>query len=169
MRHRRTVEELEFVPPQVDAVVARMDLLAAAGDGWLNLLPGVPEDAVEEPPRTVFTALFGAVTPPVTMCTYVPGRRGSAATVGISHAHGRFAARQLAELGAPIPTGWTVRQDHARRGLVVRLPPTAEHAAVLDWMLRAGRALAMVPLTGSWLARVHLPLPGQGEARSTTS
>lgn len=157
MRSRRAVEELELVPPGVEPVLARMEELSDAGDGWINLLPGVPEEEVQEPPRSVFTALFGSAQPPVTMCTWVAGRRGEAPTVGISHPRGRFAARQLAALGVPVPDRWRVRQDHGRRGLVVRPPVDVPHADVLEWMLRAGAALAMMPLTGSWLARVHLP------------
>lgn len=160
MRSRRSVEEIEFVPPDVDAVLARMAKLSDAGDGWINLLPGVPEEEVEEPPRSVFTALFGTPEPPVSMCTWVPGRNGEAPTVGISHPRGRLAARQLAALGVPVPDQWRVRQDHGRRGLVVRPPSGIPHADVLDWMLRAGRALAVMPLTASWLARVHLPRAG---------
>lgn len=157
MSRRRPVEELEFVPPLVEAVLARMDRLAAAGDGWINLLPGVPDEEIEEPIRSPFTAIFGSATPPVTMCTWVPGSRGNSPTVGISHPRGRFAARQLAELGVPVPGGWDIRQDHGRRGVVLRPPPSTAHAVVLGWMIDAGRVLALVPLTGSWAARIHLP------------
>jgi hypothetical protein len=167
MSSRRPVEAIEFVPPETGPVLAAMSVLAAAGDGWVNLLPGVPEEAVDKPPRTVFSAFFGSAEPPVTMCTWVPGRRGEGPTVGVVHPRGRGAVRQLAELGAPVPPGWRVRQDHARRGLVVRPPAGTPDRVVLEWLLRAGEVLAMVPLTGSWQARVHLPLGAQ--PRSTTS
>ncbi|MGH9086730.1 MAG: hypothetical protein ACRDYZ_01225 [Acidimicrobiales bacterium] len=158
------------MPPEVGDVLASMATLAAAADGWVNLLPGVPEEEVEEAPRSVFTALFGPPQPPATMGTWVPKRRGHGPTVGISHPRGRHAVRQLAELGVPVPGGWRVRQDHGRRGLVVEPLPGATDAEVLDWMLQAGRALAVMPLTGRWLAQVHLPLGGgQGLPRSTTS
>lgn len=159
MRRRRPIEELEFVPPEVGEVLAAMAALDGAGDGWINVLPGVPEEEVEEAPRTAFTALFGAPQPPATMGTWVPGRPGQGPSVGISHPRGRSAARQLAELGVPVPEGWRVRQDHPRRGLVVVASPGVAHEVVLDWVLRATRALAVMPLTGRWQARVHLP-PG---------
>lgn len=148
---------MEFVPPEAWAVVEWMAVLSSAADGWVNLLPGVPEDAVEEPPRTVFTALFGTANPPVTMCTWMPGRRGAGPTVGVSHPTERKAVPQLEAAGAGLPTGWRVRQDHVRRGLVVEPPPGTPDAEVLEWMVRAGEALARVPLTGRWKARVHRP------------
>lgn len=157
MKPRRAIEELEFVPPDVAGVLERMAALTAAGDGWLNLLPGL-DDEVEEPPRTVFTALFGAPQPPATMCTWIPGRDGGGPTVGVAHPRGRHAARQLGERSVPVPGDWRVTQDHGRRGLVVRPPPGTSDGLVLDWMLRAGAALAVMPLTGTWQARVHLPV-----------
>ncbi len=162
------METIEFDPGTTDAVVARMEELASAGDGWINVLPGVPEEEVEEPPRGVFTALFGTAQPPVSMGTWVPaggGRRDSGAeTVGFMHPRGRRAVNQLASAGVMVPAGWRVGQDHPRRGLIVRPPSGTPHAEVLSWVLRAGAALAVVPLTGRWQARVYLPKP-----RSTTS
>ncbi len=140
-----------------------MGALSAAHDGWINLLPGVPEEEVEPPSRGVFSALFGTAQPPVTMCTWMPagGGRGGAGeqTVGILHPRGRHVAAQLAELGVAVPSSWRVGQDHARRGLIVHPLPDASLHEVLDWTLRAGAALAVVPLTGMWQARVFLPKP----------
>ncbi len=161
MATRRRVEELEFRPPTAAAVLDRMRVLSEAHDGWINLLPGVPEDEVEPPSRGVFSALFGTAQPPVSMCTWMPaggGRRGTGEqSLGILHPRGRRAASQLAELGVPVPPGWRVGQDHSRRGLIVRPLAAASASEVLDWMLRAGTALALAPLTGTWQARVFLP------------
>ncbi len=161
MAARRSVEELEFRPPTTAAVLDWMRALSEAHDGWMNLLPGVPEDEVEPPSRGVFSALFGTAQPPVSMCTWMPAGGGRGGTgvqsVGILHPRGRRAAPQLAELGVPVPSGWRVRQDHSRRGLIVHPPAGASTPEVLDWMLRAGTALAVAPLTGTWQARVFLP------------
>lgn len=166
MAQRRAVEEVEFDPPRCEAVVDRMDRLAAAGEGWINLLPGVPREEAEQHSPGVLSGLLGPAQAPVSMCTWVPApapgarrrpRRGDAETVGIMHARGRLAAGQLASLGVPVPAGWTVRQDHARRGLIVVPERGAPHARVLEWTLAAGAALAAVPLTGRWKARVYLP------------
>ena len=157
----RDVEEFEFDPAAPGPVVAAMDRLAAAGDGWINLLPGVDEAEAPEPERAgPFTALFGAPQPPVTMGTWMPARKnrpGGEQTVGIMHPRGRHAVARLLEDGVAVPEHWRVRQDHIRRGLIVAAPGGAPHAEVLGWALRAGDALALVPLTGMWKARVYQP------------
>lgn len=157
---RRILEELEFRPPATADVLRHMDALSAARDGWINLLPGVPGEAAELPPRGIFSGLFGSPELPVSMCTWMPrGARGSPAsqTVGILHPRGRGAAAQLSELGVPVPAGWLVRQDHGKRGLIVHPAQDASCADVLHWTLRAGEVLALMPLTGAWQARVYLP------------
>ena len=148
-----------------------MDRLADAHDGWMNLLPGVPEEEAATPTASVFSALFGSAQPPVSMCTWMPeggpgaragrSRRtartgGREETIGIMHPRGRGAA-QLASSGAPVPPGWTIRQDHVRRGLIVRPARGTPHDALLSWMLAAGAALSVAPLTGRWKARFYLP------------
>lgn len=142
-------------------VVEQMARLADAEDGWINLLPGVDDEEAVEPGRpSALPALFGSAQSPVTMGTWVPsrrGRHGGEVTVGIVHPRGRHAVAQLSSMDIALPDGWHVRQDHARRGLIVLAPVTAPHADVLDWMLRAGAALAATPLTGSWQARVFQP------------
>lgn len=138
-----------------------MRALSEAHDGWMNLLPGVPEEEVEPPSRGVFSAIFGSAQPPVSMCTWMPagsGRGGAGEqSIGILHPRGRHVVTQLAELGVPVPSSWRVSQDHPRRGLIVHPLPDASPLEVLDWMLNAGAALAVVPLTGMWQARVFLP------------
>lgn len=163
----RRVEQVEFAADDPTPVAERMVLLAASRDGWINLLPGVPAELVEEQPRpSALSGLFGSTALPVTMVTWMPPgktrRRPPESTIGLLHDRGRFAARQLAQLGVDLPAGWRVRQDHPRRGLVVAVPAPAPPADVVRWMLRAAEAMASVPLTGRWQARIYLP-------RSTTS
>jgi hypothetical protein len=174
MATRRPVEELEFLPPTAVRVLDRMRALAQAHDGWINFLPGVPEYEVEPPSQGVFSALFGTAQPPVTMCTWMPagsGRGGTAEQrIGILHPRGRRAASQLRELGVPVPSSWRVSQDHAKRGLIVHPLPGVSLSEVLDWTLRAGAALAVAPLTGTWQAQVFLPRRRQPPPdRSATS
>ncbi len=138
-----------------------MRVLADARDGWINLLPGVPEDEVEAAPTGIFSAFFGNAQAPVSMCTWMPAgsarARPGEQTVGVLHPRGRYAVSQLSRLGVAVPPGWRVSQDHARRGLILHPGPEACAPDILDWMLRAGAALAVVPLTGVWQARVYLP------------
>ena len=73
------------------------------------------------------------------------------------HPTGSKAVARLAEAGVAVPTGWAVRQDHARRGLLVRTPVDVPGAEVVAWAFRAGAALCRAPLTGRWRAVVYLP------------
>lgn len=162
MARRR--QEIEFAPRDAEAVVEVMDRLTSAGDGWINLIPGVPEEEAEVErgqSGSAFSALFGTAQPPVSMATWLPprgGRRPSVEqTVGIMHPKGARAVPQLAEAGSPVPAGWRVAQDHPRRGLVVHPPAAAAHDRVLGWAMQAAACLAVVPLTGAWKAVVHLP------------
>lgn len=158
------MDEIEFRPDDTAAVVERMAALSAAEDGWINLLPGVPDDdGTEDLARpSAFGALLGSAQSPLTMTTWMParhGRRAREVTLGIMHPRGRRAVQQLAAMGIPLPEGWRVRQDHNRRGLIVHPSETTPHANVLSWGLRAGAALATSELTGSWQARIYEPRP----------
>ena len=139
-----------------------MEQLSAAHDGWINLLPGVDEDEDRSGGQPgALGGLFGPPQTPVAMCTWFPRKKGRPAgesTIGIMHPRSRHAIAQLADLGAPLPTGWRVRQDHARRGLIVLAPPSVTNRSVLEWSLAAGALLSMVPLTGMWEARVYQPV-----------
>ncbi|MGP8163363.1 MAG: hypothetical protein ACLQAN_06260 [Acidimicrobiales bacterium] len=157
----RNVERFEFVPDSSAMIVACMRQLADARDGWINLLPAVVDDEHGPAVPTGLSALFGGGNPGVTMCTWVPAgqdRRGRDPTrLGIMHACGRLAAARLRSQDIAIPEGWFVEQDHPHRGLVLRVPSDASHETVLDWALRAGKALCNVRLTGKWRAEVHFP------------
>ncbi len=161
MSSRRETRTMEFTPPEVTAVADALANLRAAGSGWLNLLPGIDERAVEaEQPGGLF-AFFGNRTPAVTMATVMPPKRdrrdSEGLTVGLMHPTGAKAVAHLAEVGVTVPDGWVVRQDHVRRGLVVRTPVRADEVEVVDWCVRAGTALCRAEMTGRWRAVVYLP------------
>jgi hypothetical protein len=137
-----------------------MASITEASDGWINLLPGIDSD--EAPPRpTGLTAILAPRIPGAVMATWAPQkqtRRGlQGATVGLLHPAGRFAARQLASVGAPVPAGWVVRQDNQRRGLIVTAAVDTPHDAVLDWIIAAGTALCGLELSGEWRADIYFP------------
>jgi hypothetical protein len=153
---------VEFLPPDDGEVAARLSQLIAAGDGWINLVPGVPEDSPDLIPPTGLSALFGSRQPPVSMATLMPARADRTSqeglTIGLMHPTGARAAARLAEAGIAVPDGWVVRQDHARRGLLLRCPVGVDEAEVVDWCLRAGTELCRAEMTGRWQAVVYLPL-----------
>ena len=144
-------------PEDIDRVVAAMDELSAAQQGWITLQPGVDPQDVPRPPSILGRA-FSAQGPPVPICTWVapqPKQKPPHAELGILHARGPKAERQLAERGHPVPDHWVVLADHSKRGLVVALHPESANADVLQWLLAAGAALTRIPITGSWRAQVH--------------
>jgi hypothetical protein len=159
---RRDVDTFEFTPPAFDRVAGYLHHLTEAGQGWINLLPGVEvdEDDAQTVPPGLFS-LFSIRQPPVTMCTLMPPRPARRATdgvtVGVMHPTGVKAVARLAEAGVPVPPGWVVRQDHARRGLVVLAPHGTPESEIIGWSLRAGQVLCRKEMTGEWQAVVYLP------------
>jgi hypothetical protein len=159
---RRQTKTIEFTPPEVDGVADQLAFLRDAGDGWINLLPGVPEGSreLETQPAGLF-AFFGTRQPPVTMATVMPARKeqrhAEGMSVGLMHPTGNHAVARLADAGVEVPEGWVVRQDHARRGLVLRTSPSAAPADIVTWCVQAGTALCRAEMTGRWQAVVYLP------------
>ena len=136
----------------------RMDQIAASGNGWVNLTPGVHPDDLPPPP-TGLSAIFGGNGSGVPLCTWTPGRLGrhgaEAGSVGVLHRSGIKAAALLVDRGTPLPAEWRIVQDHSRRGLVARIPADTSPSEVLTWLVEAGTALSSVPLTGYWQAAIN--------------
>jgi hypothetical protein len=160
-RERRQTERLDFTIDDVAPVVARMARLARAGDGWINLVPKVADNADRQQPIGFFT-LFGGGGTGMTMCTWIPGsndpRRRRGPSLGIAHVAGRRVVTVLGSVGVPVPELWIVEQDHPRRGLVVRIPREEGQASVLDWALRAVGVLSAPRGIRGWRADVYLPI-----------
>jgi len=179
----RTVEYLDFTPDALDAVLEQMRAIGRDRNGWVNVAPlrageGEEEELTEltgsSPVAPV--GLFARWRLVLIEGTWVPGRVGrngaEDASVGLSHPAGRFAVRQLRDAGVPVPDGWRVVVDHARRGLVLAVPDrpgvagsaaadtrTGDAAApvsqILPWLLAAGAALGPTQMTGRWRAEIH--------------
>jgi len=158
---RSRPEELEFAAADDAELLGHMGTLSGLGTGWINIEPVIDEEYEPAPPGPF--AFLGGSTHTVTTATWRPGRiqaDGSAkpTTIGLQHAAGTHVARRLRELGLPLPAGWRITQDHPRRGLVVSVPPDADHGEVLRWLLEASTATCAVPTTGRWRAAVHAGL-----------
>lgn len=150
---------VEFDADRLDEVVATMDAMAAAGQGWINFEPAVRVEDVP-PPGGGFFALFSGRGPAVPLGTWTPPsppRRGRAepAMVGLQHPAGARAKPLLERVGHPVPADWRVTQDYVKKGMVVAVPPTADHGEVVRWLLWAATLLSDVPLTGEWRAAVY--------------
>jgi hypothetical protein len=154
-------EVLLFSGDDVTEVVTAMTQLADAHRGWINLHPEIVEQEDEDPPTGGFFGVFSGRGPEVPLCTWAAGevrRRGpDQPSIGVQHGTGPKVVDRLRELGHPVPTEWTVAQDHPRRGLVVSIPTDEPHGRVLEWLLAAGRLLCPRPLTGRWSAEVFSP------------
>lgn len=151
--------QIEFHRVATGPVETVLAELFAAAEGWVNLLPEVEEADVAAVTPSVIGGLFRAPGPPIPLTTLIApteGRRGrTPGQLGMTHGAGTPVLRRLAEQGLPLPEGWTMVQDHVRRGLVLRLGDHPDAAVALDWALRAAEALCPIPLTGGWLAEVH--------------
>jgi hypothetical protein len=151
---------VEFGVDEVTQVVAFMERLARAEDGWINLIPGITNDD-EVTTSLGFLTLVGGGSIGITMCTWVPkshNRRGLVQPrLGINHTTGRRAAAELYSLGVPVPETWLVEQDHPRRGLVLRMPFEESQEHVLVWALRAVGALSAPNPARRWRADIYLP------------
>lgn len=151
----RMVEFAATAPGEVLAVMGR---LGSAGSGWINFEPEVDPELV--PAASGMFSIFSARGPVVPLGTWTPPsttRRGRAdpAMIGLQHPAGTRAKKLLADAGHPVPAGWTVTQDHSRKGVVLAVPPSADDADVLSWLLTAAELLTVVPLMGGWRAVVY--------------
>ena len=150
---------IEFDAHHLGEVVAAMDAMSEANQGWINFEPAVHVEDVPAP-GSGFFSLFSARGPAVPLGTWTPPsapRRGRAepAMIGLQHPAGGKAKPLLERLGHPVPEGWPVTQDYVKKGMVVAVPPTATHEDVVRWLLSAATLLSSVPLTGQWRAAVY--------------
>lgn len=141
--------------PLVDVV----DQLTRLGTGWVNVAADLGEDGAA---ASQAGGWFSARGPQAPHGTYLPptakrNGRIEPAQLGIEHAAGPKAVRQLEAAGLGLPAGWLVRQDNPKRGLVVAVPPGTAAADVVDWLLRSAEQLSRVPLGDGWLAEVWEP------------
>jgi hypothetical protein len=158
---RRRLDRIEFAVESSAAVVAAMDQLGRAHDGWINLQPEVHADDEPAPARGLTTLLLAGPVHDVPFCTWVAGKRTRQGvqpdSVGIQHAAGARVMARLTAAGLGLPEGWRLVQDHPRRGLVVSPPPGTPGEDVVKWLLDVASALSTVRLTGTWYAEVHMP------------
>ena len=151
-------ELVEFTVVDRRSVLTVMRRQLRDRDGWVNLQPAIEPDEMPNETGT-FGKLFTASGPTVPLGSWVPGarrRNGTAEPVslGLQHAGGPKALRNLRDRGHPPVTGWRVLTDHPRRGFVLAVPDDEDPDVALVWLLRAAEMLAPVRLPRTWNAGV---------------
>ncbi len=154
-------DRIEFPADEPAPVVAALEGLVVEGGGWINLFPEVMEGDVERVTPSAVGLLFRAAGPPIPQGTIIAptrGRRGGKpGQIGLTHGVGTKVLPRLAASGIARPEGWSMVQDHVRRGVVLRVDEGFDAGLVVTWALRAATAMCPVPVTGGWLAEVHHP------------
>ena len=104
---------------------------------------------------------FSARGSQVPVGTLVAASPRNPASIGIDHGSGRGAGDRLAAAGLGAPTGWVLRQDHPKRGLVWEWAAGSEAsmdaAAVARLLMEATALLCSLPVPGRWRVGVHTP------------
>jgi hypothetical protein len=157
----RRTDVVDFYRSDPTPLLSVLDELAEARDGWVNLQAVEDEEEAPDaqPARAGIFSLAGGRGPRVPVGTWVPaergGRRPDPDSIGIQHAAGPKALRQLLAAGVSPPEGAKLLSDHPKRGLVLALADATPPATVLAWLFAACDVLAPDPLPDTWVAIVH--------------
>jgi len=151
--------QVEFTLDERDEVLAAMGELAARHRGWVNIQPLVEAaDMPEQRTGLISGWLTGGLPPlPVGTWTAPTERRGTLqpGSIGLGHGANAKVATRLVDAGVVMPSTWKAVQDNARRGVVLKVPPTAPVTDILDWILGAIVALTTMDTTGEYRATFH--------------
>lgn len=161
MPRRLRPDQIEFGVVAIGPAVTAWADLIEEGTGWMNLVPEVEEEDAAAVTPSAVGAIFRAPGPPIPQVTLIPpmtGRRGDKlAQMGITHGVGTRVIPRLAAEEIHLAPGWTIVQDHVRRGVVLKLADPVDPEWTLEWALKAAETLCPIPVTGEWLAEVHRP------------
>ncbi len=142
---------LDFALSEI-SLLEQAVILISSGTGWINVTPGVPTEVGEEG-GSLFSWLSGARPQIAPLATWMPALDGSGkpGSMGVLHGRGRLHRDGIAKLH--LPEGWIVKQDHARRGLLINVGLSSPER-VARTMIDLVDALAMVETTGRYFAEV---------------
>jgi hypothetical protein len=144
----RLVEFADDAATDDATAVAALDGIAD-GRGWCNLTPEVDASDVDVLTPSVFSLRIKRGAPVASLVTSPP-RKGERrpATLGVLHTRGRLGKERIdALLGG---AGFTVRQDHTQRGLLLEVPPDTPSVRVLEVMRAVLSKLCDYDRTGRW-------------------
>jgi hypothetical protein len=140
----RLLEFSDDAAPAVEAIGHIAD-----GRGWCNLTPEVDASDVDVLTPSVFSLRTKRGAPIASLVTSPP-RKGERrpATLGILHTRGRLGKERIdALLGG---AGFSIRQDHNQRGLLLEVPPDTPPSRVLEVMRSLLDKLCDYDRTGTW-------------------
>lgn len=159
-----SADVVEFHRSDPSALAPRFAAIDRRGDGggWINIGPALRgEDWDVIPKPSALAAWFSGRGPVVPMATWTPECRTGKpvpAQIGIAHGTGPNALDRLEAEGVVLPAGWTKKQDHSKHGIVAELPPGADPAVVVAWLIDAMAVLsAVIDTDDDWIAEVHEP------------
>jgi hypothetical protein len=148
---------LPFRRQEPDRVVEHMHEMLKLADGrrWINIRPDLDADVMAALDRR--PSVFSGRGPRIPTATWVPSeldRRGERSSVraGITHSQRHDAKAKLAEAGMAVPDGWTVEQDHPKRGLTFVVPSEDDPRVAVDFLVGASDALSGVVVDDDWVA-----------------
>jgi len=152
-----TKELIQFRSGAPEEILDRMREIDGQRDGrsWINVQPWVDEEQM--PKVSVLKHLFSSRGFVVPTGTWVPSHDGSKMPdvdeLGITHPAGHNALGQLQDAGVTVPQGWRPIQDHTKRGIVLEVPRSESHQAIISWVISACVALAGdLPVDDRWVA-----------------
>ena len=141
-----------------DLVEALLEVAGRPGS-WLNIEPDV-QDSLRADVSGLFS-WFSARGSQVPVGTLVAALPRNPASIGIDHGSGRGAGDRLAAAGLGAPTGWVLRQDHPKRGLVWESPSgpgnSMDAAAVASLFMEATELFCQLQVPGRWRVGIHTP------------
>ncbi len=151
-RHRT----FSFPSHDIDAMVGEMASFGQDADGrrWLNIIP----DADETEIHTGSSAwrIFSSRGPMIPQLTWFPAHQHRdqhrPAQVGVAHATGRGAVERLGQNRVGVPSGWSVVQDHQKRGIIFVLEDDAGLTPIVEFAVSALRLLSPFRFEDSFLA-----------------
>ena len=145
-----------------DDLVEVLDEVAEAAGAWVNVEPDV-DDALRTHVSGLF-AWFSARGTQVPVGTFVAGTGRDVPSIGVDHGSGRGAGDRLREAGLSAPDGWSLRQDHPKRGLVweasheqSRLTDSTGHGPLAQFLMEATVLFCPLPTDGRFRISVHTP------------
>lgn len=155
----KSADVVEFHRSDPSVLVPRFEAIEQSG-GWINIGPALGgEDWDVVPQRSGLAAWFSGRGPAVPMATWTPQSRDGKpvpAQIGLSHGTGPNALDRLEAEGVVLPVGWIKKQDHAKHGIVAELPPSADPAVVVRWLIDAMAVLSvLIETDDNWMAEVH--------------